>query len=97
MFPKLLSVQTDQKYSLRLRYDDGTAGVADLSHLAGRCIFKLWDENDLFFQVRIDPETNALVCNDLLDLDPDSLYLQIRGLTFEAFKAHRLQSLHAAD
>jgi len=28
-----------------------------------------------FFQLKIDPETNALVWNEMLDLDPDSLYL----------------------
>ena len=83
MFPKLLSVQIDQKYLIQLRYNDGTIGVADVAHLAGKGIFKQWEENNLFFQVKIDPETNALIWNDLLDLDPDSLYLQIRSLTFE--------------
>ncbi|MBV6439008.1 MAG: hypothetical protein EPGJADBJ_00638 [Saprospiraceae bacterium] len=97
MFPHLLSVQPTAQYKLQLRYDDGTEGVADVSHLAGRGVFRQWDEDDLFFQVKIDPETNALVWNDMLDLDPDSLYLQIKGLTFEQFKASRKQPAHAAD
>ncbi len=88
MFPKLLSVRIDQKYLIHLRYNDGTIGVADVAHLSGRGIFKQWDENDLFFHVKIDPETNALVWNDLVDLDPDSLYLQIRGVTFKQFQSN---------
>lgn len=83
MFPQLLSAQPAAKYKLHLRYDDGTEGVADVSHLAGRGVFQQWDEGDLFFQVKIEPETNALVWNEMLDLDPDSLYLQMLGMTYE--------------
>ena len=77
MFPKLLSVHTAGNYQLQLQFDDGTKGIADVSHLAGRGIFKQWDENELFQKVKIDPETNALVWNDMLDLDPDNLYLRV--------------------
>ncbi|MFN0035790.1 MAG: DUF2442 domain-containing protein [Saprospiraceae bacterium] len=80
MFPQLLAVKAVAPYKLQLRYDDGTEGLANLSHLAGRGVFKIWDEDDTFFQVSIDPETNALVWSDIADIDPDSLYLQIRGL-----------------
>lgn len=96
MFPKLLSVQVAGNYSLHLQYEDGTKGVADLSHLAGRGIFKQWDENNLFQKVRIDPETNALVWNDILDVDPDNLFLHIKSLTFEEFKKQQLVA-HATD
>lgn len=97
MFPQLVFAQPIPGYRLRLSYADGTQGTVDLSHLAGKGIFKQWDENDLFRQVKIDPETNALVWNEMLDLDPDSLYLQIKGLTFEEFKAQWKQSAHAAN
>jgi len=30
-------------FRLRLRYTDGTEGEVDLSHLAGRGVFRLWD------------------------------------------------------
>ncbi|MBP6827250.1 MAG: DUF2442 domain-containing protein [Saprospiraceae bacterium] len=97
MFPKLVTVQPTSQYKLHLHFDDGTEGVADVSHLAGRGVFRQWDNNDLFFQVKIDPETNALVWNEMLDLDPDNLFLQIKGLTFEQLKSLRKQSAHAAD
>jgi len=91
MFPKLIAVETPKKYLLSLQFDDGTKGLADVSHLAGRGVFRQWDEGDLFFKVQIDQETNALFWNDSLDLDPDNLYLQIRGLTFETWKSMQKQ------
>lgn len=69
----------------------------DISHLSGRGVFRQWDEEDLFFQVKIDPETNALVWNEMLDLDPDSLYLQIKGLNFEQYQTVRKQPVYATD
>ena len=87
MFTHVIDVKAGTKFKLQLRYDDGTEGVVDLSHLAGRGVFQIWNEGDTFLHVAIDPETNALVWNDIADLDPDSLYLQIKGLTFEQFKA----------
>ncbi len=87
MFPKPVSVIATKKYQLLLRFTDGTEGVADLSHLAGKGVFKQWDSGDSFFKVSIDPETNAIVWNDTLDVCADNLYLQIKGLTFEQFRA----------
>lgn len=86
MFPHIISVEAIAKYKLKLRFEDGIEGVTDLSHLVGRGVFKIWNEGDTFFQVRIDSETNALVWSDTVDIDPDNLYLQLRGLTFEEFK-----------
>ncbi|MFN0174244.1 MAG: DUF2442 domain-containing protein [Saprospiraceae bacterium] len=98
MFPHLVAVKALSQFKLQLRYDDGTEGVADISHLAGRGVFKIWNEDDTFFKVSIDPETNALVWSHTVDLDPDSLYLQLKGLTFEQFKAvSKPQVAYAAD
>ncbi len=98
MFPLLLSVKAIAQFKLQLCYEDGTKGLVDLSYLVGRGVFKIWNEGDTFFQVKIDPETNALVWSDSTDLDPDSLYLQLRGLTFEQFKAvSKSQVVYAAD
>lgn len=91
MFPKLITAKPQPNYRLELVFDDGTEGTADVSHLAGRGVFRAWDEGDLFFKVEIDAETNALVWNEMLDLDPGNLYLQIRGLTFEQWKSMKKQ------
>jgi Protein of unknown function (DUF2442) len=89
MFPLLINVETRPGYTLFLQYDDGTEGVADLSYLSGRGVFKMWDEHDLFSKVQIDPKTNALVWNDMIDIDADNLYLKIKGLTFEMLRSQQ--------
>jgi len=33
-------------------------------------VFKIWNEGDILFQVKIDPETNALVWSDTTDQTP---------------------------
>ncbi len=91
MFPQLLEVQALKKYVLFLRFSDGTVGDVDLGYLAQKGIFKDWDKNNLFEKVKIDPETNALSWNEMLELDPDSLYLKIRGLTFEEMKNQQFE------
>lgn len=90
MFPKVISVKATQKYKLQLRFADGTEGEIDLSHLTGKGVFKQWETGDLFFKVHLDPETNAIAWNDTLDVDSHNLYLKIKGLTFEQFRAAHL-------
>jgi len=36
-----------------LAFDDGVSGVVDLSELVGRGVFALWDDRQVFEQVRI--------------------------------------------
>ena len=98
MFPLLIKVTARPDYVLFLQYEDGTEGVVDLTYLSGRGVFKMWEDNNLFEKVSIDPETNALVWNDMIDLDPDSFYLKIKELTFEQFQQQQQSVVsHAAD
>ena len=92
MFPILLKANPLAGYQLWLEYDDGTTGVVDLAYLSGKGIFKLWEKEGFFEAVQIDAETNALVWNDQLDLDPDSLYLKIKGTSFDTFIAQQSAS-----
>jgi len=95
MFPKVISVTATQKYKIHLHFADGTQGDVDLSHLAGKGIFKQWETGDIFFNVHLDPETNAVVWNESLDVCADNLYLEIRGLTFDQFRSAQL--VHATN
>ncbi|MBP6813053.1 MAG: DUF2442 domain-containing protein [Saprospiraceae bacterium] len=87
MFPKPVYVTGSKKYQLHLRFADGVEGTADLSHLVGKGVFRQWESGELFFKVALDPETNAIVWNDTLDVCADNLYLQIKGLPFRQFRA----------
>lgn len=63
-------------YRLRLRYDDGVEGVVDLSDLAGRGVFALWDEPGAFERVRIAPH-RALAWGEDVELCADALYAEL--------------------
>ena len=65
-------------FKLRLTYDDGVEGVADLSHLAGRGVFSLWNKPGEFEKVYIG-ESGQIAWSDEIDLCPDALYLRITG------------------
>ena len=75
---KITKVKVLQGYSLELAFDDGVCGVVDLSELAGRGVFALWDDRHVFEQVRIG-SFGELVWGDRIDLCPDSLYLRATG------------------
>ena len=42
--PKPVQVKALANYRVWLRYDDGAEGTVDLSDLAGRGVFKAWDD-----------------------------------------------------
>jgi len=77
---KITKVDVLDNYRLGLTFDDGTCGTVDLSGLAGRGVFSLWDDYVEFKKVKIGA-TGELVWTDQVDLCPDSLYLKVTGRT----------------
>ena len=73
---KITNVTVLHNYKLELEYDDGRQGIVDLSHLAGKGVFCLWNDYDVFRKVKIG-SSGELVWNDQVDLCPDSLYLKL--------------------
>ena len=69
-------------YKLDLTFDDGARGTVDLSHLAGKGVFRLWLDRTAFEAVRIGP-SGELVWNGQADLCPDALYLKVTGRRVE--------------
>ena len=69
-----------ERFRVSLRFDDGTSGTVDLSHLAGRGVFSAWLQDGVFEQLLIGP-IGALKWPGDLDLCPDALYLQMAGKT----------------
>ena len=80
--PKPLEVKPLPNFRLWLRYDDGVSGEVDLSHLAGKGVFKAWDQPDFFRGVRIGP-FREISWSDEIDLCPDSLYMKLTKKTPE--------------
>ena len=81
MIAKLIKVEALEKYSIFVEFLDGVQGIVDLEHLAHKGVFNDWDKNNLFAQVYID-DYGAIVWNEYIDICPDSVYLQLKGLTF---------------
>ena len=75
---KPVEVRPLNGYRIWLKYDDGMAGEVDLSHLANRGVFKIWEDRKAFESVHIDPN-GAIVWNENIDLCPDALYLRLTG------------------
>ena len=83
MSVRAVKVKSEGKYKILIKYSDKTSGVIDLSHLAGKGVFKEWGKTDIFDKVHLDFETNAVKWNDTLELDSFSLYLNLKGLSLE--------------
>jgi len=75
---KVLKAKALQGYRLDLDFDDGVSGTVDLSDLAGKGVFALWNDRSAFEQVRVGP-SGELIWGDQIDLCPDALYLKVTG------------------
>jgi hypothetical protein len=79
---KAVAVKALNGYRIWLRYADGVEGEIDLSHLAGRGVFKAWTDLQVFESVYVDAN-GAIAWNEVLDLCSDALYLRLTGKTAE--------------
>ncbi len=83
-------------YRIWLRYADGVAGKIDLSHLAGKGVFKIWDEPGYFERVHITPH-RAIAWDDDIDLCADALYLELTGKPVEEMMPGVKQIMQSRD
>ena len=74
-------------YRIWLEYSDGVTGEIDLSDIAGRGVFKAWNEHGYFDRVHI-ASSGAIAWDENLDLCPESLYMELTGKTFEELLAY---------
>ena len=79
---KAVHVEALPGHHIRVRFDDGTEGVADLSRFAGRGVFRIWEEEDAFERVRIGPH-GEIEWSDEVAICADALFLEISGKTVE--------------
>ena len=76
--PKPVEVKALEGYRLWIKYSDGVEGVVDLSDLAGKGVFALWEDYQEFQEVYIGAG-GAIAWGEEIDLCPDALYLRITG------------------
>lgn len=73
---KPIEIKPLPNYKLWVRYSDGIAGVVDLSHLAGKGVFALWNDTEAFEKVYIG-EAGQIAWTDEIDICPDTVYMSI--------------------
>ena len=70
------AVEPRTGYRIWIRYADGAEGEVDLSHLAGRGVFNVWNDRACFEAVHIT-EYDSIAWTEELELCPDALYMRV--------------------
>ena len=89
--PKPVEIKACPNYRLWLKYDDGIEGEVDLSHLAGRGVFRAWGDPAFFAAVRIGPQ-GQIEWGDTIDLCPDATYMRLTGKSPDQVFPHLKQA-----
>ena len=76
---RIIEVKPLPGYRLQLKYADGIQGEVNLSHLAGKGVFKAWEDAEFFNSVHINKENRTVEWEGGIDLCPDNLYAKIVG------------------
>ena len=88
-------VKALENYKILVKYDDGIEGTVDLSHLAGKGVFSLWNDYKEFEKVFIS-KSGAIAWTNQVDICPDSIYMQITGKSpEELFPALKNETINA--
>ena len=77
-----VAVEAREGRRIWLQYSDGAAGEVDLSGMAGKGVFKAWDEPGCFEQVHIDAY-GSVIWNEEIDLCPYALYMELTGKAWD--------------
>jgi uncharacterized protein DUF2442 len=92
---KILEIRPLDDYKIWLKFDNGTEGEVDLSHLAEKGVFAFWNNYENFKKVSME-NGRSLTWSDEIDIDADSLYLKLTGKKpEEIFPALKEEPTHA--
>jgi len=89
-----LEVKALSDYRIWIRYSDGEEGEVDLSHLAGKGVFELWEDEQKWRDVTI-AEDRALRWSEEVELCPDATYLELKGTSPEEAFPKMKSTAHA--
>ena len=79
---KPIAVKALEGYRIWIKFDDGIEGELDLSHHAGRGVFKAWEDREFFEAVRLSPY-QVIVWGEDLELCANALYMELTGKTVD--------------
>ena len=90
--PKVIEVTALEPYSVTIKYADGVGGEVGFSHLAGKGVFRKWEEPGVFERVRIG-QGNTLAWSEDIEICAEAIYLRITGKKIEDY-ARQSASVH---
>jgi len=82
---KVTSTKALEKYKIFIEFNDGTEGLYDLSDVAGKGVFKIWDEDENFGKVFINKENGAISWPSEVDIDTLNAYFIINNISPEEY------------
>lgn len=90
MLQDIIEVQTRENYQLYLKFEDGNAGIIDISQVIEFTgIFEALKDLDYFKTVKLNPEWGTIYWENGADLDPDVLYSFITGKPIPNFQIQK--------
>ncbi len=92
---KPIQIKPLPDYSLWVKFNDGIEGTVCLNDIVGQGVFEPLRNQEIFNKVYIDDESGAIAWNEQLDIDSLSLYLEIKGISFEEY-SHQSELAYAA-
>ena len=81
---RVTQVEPRDGFRLWLRYSDGSAGEVDLSGMAGKGVFRAWDDPGFFGRVHVAAH-GAVAWSQEIELCPDALYIELTGQSLDEF------------
>ncbi|HEY8658793.1 MAG TPA: DUF2442 domain-containing protein [Hanamia sp.] len=91
LFPKITSVEAIAKYKLKIHFADGIQGVYEVSDLAGKEVFKIWDIDNNFFKVFINKESGSISWPGEIDIDTINAYCTIKGISPDKYLNNQMR------
>ena len=82
---KPVAVEPREGFRIWVRYEDGAEGEIDLSDVAGKGVFKAWEDREYFEGVHVSPHRSIAWDNEL-ELCPDALYMDLTGMSWDEYK-----------
>lgn len=88
LIPYLSKAEPKPHYKLYVEFEDGIKGTVDLSKWVGKGVFEYWKREDNFNKFIITSD-KKLQWNEDIDMDPDSIYLELIGKTFDEYASNK--------
>ena len=82
---KPVAVEARDGFRIWVRFEDGVEGEIDLSDVAGKGVFKAWDDREFFKGVHIS-DHRSIAWDDVLEICPDALYMELTGLSLDEYR-----------